>query len=289
MKRILTVFLYIFCLQAYSQGYQFGIGIGKSVYWGDLNAPAMSVNLNKNGGLAIQVFGEKNIKEQVGLRANVLFGNLQGNDANSSIDSQISRNLSFKSKLFEFSFLAKYYIFGYSPYSQEKVFSPFVSVGLAGFYYNPTTVYNGTTYELQPLGTEGQGNVNYGPKYRKFAGALPFGAGAALRIGQTMDIQFDVIARRTTTDFIDDLSGSYVNYNELKSLNGDLAAILSDRTIEVDPAFEVGSRPTGAQRGGSRYKDWYITAMITLGFTISDASTFNRRKSRYKRDCPKFN
>ena len=103
-----------------------------------------------------------------------------------------------------------------------------------------------------------------------------------------MDISFEVIARRTFTDYIDDISGTYVNYNELASINGEMAAILSDRTPEYLGINEPLNRSTGEKRGGESVKDWFFTAMVSFGFNLTDYESLTTRKSRYKSNCPKF-
>ncbi|MFM2392950.1 MAG: hypothetical protein RLZZ546_932 [Bacteroidota bacterium] len=271
-----------------AQGLQLGFGIGKSVYWGDLNSSEFSSNINNNGGLALQIFGKYNYKTRGAVKTSILFGKLAGSDAFQTAEDLRIRNLSFRSNIFEFSILGEYYFFGYDPFAAENVFSPYVSFGVAGFYFNPIADYQGNSFELQPLGTEGQGNPGYGAKYKKFNAGIPFGAGAVFRLNQSMDITFDIIARKTFTDYIDDLSGSYVNYNELAALNGPIAAALADRTNEYLGLSEPLIRETGFQRGGKLVKDWYFTAMFGFGFTLTDYSTINRRKSNYRPDCPKF-
>lgn len=267
---------------------QVGFGIGKSVYWGDLNAPEFSTNLKNNGGLALQVHGKHLYSNYLGFKVNFLLGKIKADDKLSGLDWQVARNLNFKSNLYELSLTGEFYIFGYNPLLNDNVFSPYITAGISGFYMNPTTEYKGATYELQPLGTEGQGNGKYGNKYSKYNLGLPFGAGAVIRLSESMDISFDVIARRTFTDYIDDISGAYINYNELASINGEMAAILSDRTPEYLGINEPLNRSTGEKRGGQDVKDWYFTAMVTFGFNLTDYESLTTRKSRYKSNCPKF-
>ncbi len=287
---ILRCFLFLMFLNASlnAQVLQAGFAIGKSVYWGDLNAPEFSSNLNHNGGLAVQVFGKYNYKRQAGLKVGLLVGKLQGNDKFSSLDWQVERNLSFKSKLYELSVTGEYYIFGFDPTTTEKPFSPYVTAGVALMYFDPTADYLGTTYRLQPLGTEGQGNPGFGKKYNNAVVSLPFGAGAVIKLSRNLDFNFDIVARRAFTDFIDDISGNYVNYNELKALNGETAAILSDRAPEYFGLSEPLQRPTGEQRGGKFVADWYFTAMAGVAFFISDPDNAYKKKSRYRSSCPKF-
>lgn len=288
MKSLFLAVIIFLPLMHNAQGIQLGFGVGKSVYWGDLNAPEFSTNLNNNGGTAIQVSGKYNYKGRFGIKAGFLLGKLKGDDANSSQQWQRERNLNFKSNLAEISLTGEYYFFGFQPYGGEQVFSPYVTAGLAGFYFNPKTEFEGNTYELQPLGTEGQGSGKYGKKYNKYAFSIPFGAGAIIKAGRNFDIGLEILARRTFTDYIDDISSNYVNYYELMQLNGELAARLSDRTPEYLNQREPMERNTGSQRGGAGVQDWYFTAMVNLSFNISDSDNLFRRKSQYKSYCPKF-
>ena len=288
MKSFVLAVIISLPMVLHAQGMKLGLGVGKSVYWGDLNAPEFSSNLSNNGGTAFQIYGKYNHLGRFGIKAGFLLGKLKGDDANSSQQWQVERNLNFKSDIAEISLTGEYYFFGYQPYGGEQIFSPYVTAGLAGFYFNPKTEFEGNTYELQPLGTEGQGSGKYGKKYNKYAFALPFGAGAIIKAGRNFDIGLEILARRTFTDYIDDISSNYVNYYELMQLNGELAARLSDRTPEYLGQREPMERNTGTQRGGSGVQDWYFTAMINLSFNISDSDNLFRRKSQYKSYCPKF-
>lgn len=51
MKSWLIVAIIFISLGVQAQGIQLGLGLGKSVYWGDLNAPEFSSNLSNNGEL----------------------------------------------------------------------------------------------------------------------------------------------------------------------------------------------------------------------------------------------
>jgi hypothetical protein len=213
---------------------------------------------------------------------------MKGNDANSDQKWQKERNLNFRSNVFELGVTGEYYLFGFDPFTNEKPFSPYVTAGLVAGYFNPKTTYNGTEYDLQPLGTEGQGIAGFPRKYNKYFVGIPFGGGAILKVNRAFDISLDIIARRTSTDFLDDVSGNYVNYNDLKAGNGELAAILGDRTNEYLGLNEPSIRNTGDQRGGSQIKDWYFTFMVNLAFTIAEGDTFIRKRRVSTSNCPKF-
>jgi Domain of unknown function (DUF6089) len=288
MRLIILVILNLCFIQLKAQIIQGGIAIGKSIYWGDLNAPEFSANINNNGGLAFQGFVRYSYPSKTAFKVGLLLGKLQGNDQNSSATWQKERNLNFHSRIFELSVLGEYYIFGFDPTSMEKPFSPYITGGLALVHFDPMTDYRGATYSLQALGTEGQGNPGYASKYNKLAVSIPFGGGVAIKLNSTVNLSVDVIARRTFTDYLDDLSGNYVNYDELKNLNGELAATLADRTNEYLGINEPKQRTTGTQRGGKIVADWYFTAMVGFSFFLSDPDTAMRKKSNYKSSCPKF-
>ncbi len=283
--------LFLFCLSYQmlcGQILQGGLAIGKSVYWGDLNAPEFSSNLNNNGGLAIQAFIKRNYSKNIGAKLGFTLGKLQGNDQNSTLEWQRERNLNFYSRFLELSVLGEYYIFGFDPASDEKPFSPYITGGLALLHFNPMTDYRGATYSLQSLGTEGQGGAGFKSKYSKLAISIPFGGGILVKLSQAINLNVDVVARRVFSDYLDDVSGNYVNFNELKAINGEISAALADRTNEYLGINEPKERLTGEQRGGKFVSDWYFTAMVGFCFFLNDPQNASKRKSNYRSSCPKF-
>ena len=79
---------------------------------------------------------------------------------------------SFKSNIFdgtaqfEFNFLP--YIHG----SKDQFYTPYLFAGFSVFYFNPKAELDGETYELRPLGTEGQFK---GDEYYTVQGAFTYG------------------------------------------------------------------------------------------------------------------
>jgi len=52
---VLAIFAFFLSPQrTYAQYSEFGLGLGFSTYWGDLNAPAVTTNLLNCSGLAVQ-------------------------------------------------------------------------------------------------------------------------------------------------------------------------------------------------------------------------------------------
>lgn len=287
MKNLLLVFIIsvLWLAKANCQYLEYGVGIGISAYWGDLNTPDFGTNLG-NSNLAVQGMAKLNFSEYLALKANLLIGSLSGDDSRSFAEWQKQRNLNFNSSLVDFSVLGEFHIFGYN-FGEENPLSPYITAGLSVFHFNPKTTYNGNEVELQPLGTEGQGLPGFNEKYRKVALAIPFGAGAKFQLSNSMNLSLDIIARRTFTDYIDDISTNYVAFDELAAGNGLLAAQLGNRTGEFFGQEEPVSLETGTQRGGAGVKDYYITAMFTLTFKLNrNIQMFG--KHRHRTDCPRF-
>ena len=287
MKNLLLIFVIsVLGLSKMNGQYlEYGLGIGASVYWGDMNTPDFGTNLG-NSNLSIQGMAKLNFSEYFAMKANLLVGSLSGDDSRSFVDWQKQRNLDFNSSLLEFSVLGEFHVFGYN-FGADNPLSPYVTAGLGVFHFNPKTTFQGNEVELQPLGTEGQGLPGFGEKYSKVALAIPFGAGAKLQLTNTVNISLDILARKTFTDYIDDVSTNYVAFDELAAGNGLLAAQLGNRIGEFFGQEEPVSLPTGQQRGGAGIDDYYITAMFTITFKLNrNLQMFG--KHRHRTDCPSF-
>jgi hypothetical protein len=285
-RLVLGLVLILYFIHSEAQSTHYGIGFGQALYWGDLNGPSFGKNLTKNNGYAFQVFGRRHFNEFFAVNGSLIFSRVRGSDANSNLQWQKERNLSFRSVINELSINFEYYPLRFAPGTTFHNFSPFISFGLAGFYFNPTAIYQGNEYELQRLGTEGQGIPGFKDKYSKFSGALSFGGGLALKINEQLIIHGSLICKRTFTDYIDDVSGNYVNYNELLASNGALSAALADRTGEFLGGGEPIIRETGTQRGGASVRDYYFTALISFSIKLMDDNSYRKRKSKVK--CPQF-
>ncbi len=280
------MFNFIFINKNNAQYTEFGVGLGFSTYWGDLNSPSFSTNLSNNSGFALQLSGRKFINKYVGIKASFTYGTIKGDDKHSSLDWQRLRNLSFKSSLIELGVMGELYIFGFDTEPGSTFFSPYITAGIAGFRTDPKTIFQGNEIRLQPLGTEGQGMPGFDGKYGLINLSIPFGAGAKFIINDRINVSVDVVLRRSFTDYIDDISKSYVNYDDLNAGNGTLAASLGNRMNEYLGQQEPVQLPTGSQRGGANVDDYYVMSFVTLNMLISDGK---RRFGRgNKVECPRF-
>ena len=257
MKKILIFFITIIAfISTQAQRNEIGLMVGTTYYLGDLNP-------SKQFLLAKPAFGllyRYNLSTRWALKLDGLYGSIAGDDAVSKFNVQ--RNLSFKSNIFEFSPQLELNFLNYMTGNKKKdYFTPYIFAGVSIFAFNPQAEYNGTWYSLQPLGTEGQGTTEVGTQHYSLVDvAFPFGLGFKYSIGKSFCIGVEWGMRKTTTDYLDDVSTTYVDPAILKAENGPISAILADRSLTPNEP--------GTQRGNSNTKDWYsfAGAFITIKF-----------------------
>lgn len=184
------------------------------------------------------------------------------------------RNLNFQSKLWEVSGQMELYVTRYMPGSMRWRTGPYLVGGAGMFHINPKALYNGTLVELQPLRTEGQGFPGTGRKvYSLYQPTVLIGAGIRYNVTTDFTIGFEYVDRKTFTDYMDDVSTTYVSKSDFDNFFANdpataaLAYELSVRSDEIDPDG-VYARITapGQQRGDPKELDHYIFAQFYFAF-----------------------
>jgi hypothetical protein len=234
---------------------------GVSFYLGDLNPDIPFKQVMPAGG----AFYRYNFNERFSVRGAFTMGYLKGNDAKSKVASQIDRNLNFESFIYDFAITGEFNFFKYAPGDMQHPITPFLFGGIAVFKFNPiTTAADGNKYELQPLGTEGQGTTFYPDrkKYSLTTASIPFGLGMKANISKTFSVGLEWGMRYTFTDYLDDVSGTYASPDVIQAERGDIAYELANRSTLTDETLE------GRQRGNSKTNDWYSFALITFSMNI---------------------
>ena len=227
-----------------------GGSISLLTYYGDL-APAENFLSTDASQIKPGISGFLNYHygPRISLRAELLYGRLTGDDYTSADPNDLQarnryiRNLSFRNDILDFSICPQIYIFkNYLDFRERKFFNIYFNAGISVFYHNPKGRVpdfkpSGERYPnvgewvaLRPLGTEGQMSEYYDLKpYSNFQFSIPFGGGFAFRLNEKLDLFFEVNYRILLTDYIDDVSGKFV---DLGALSGDMAKSMSDRSQE---------------------------------------------------------
>lgn len=245
---------------------EFGIGLGAGHYFGDLNTRAW---LNRPKAAAT-IFFRKNFSNYIALRIGASFAQLGYSDQyNTKNYYQYTRNLSFNSKVWELSLQGDFNFFRFMPGEPDFRFTPYITFGVGIFSYDPYAYLNNEKIFLRPLGTEGQGSSLYPERkqYSSMAISVPFGGGIKYALNERINIGFEVLHRFTNTDYLDDVSKTYVD-PAVFPLNPDgsssNAYLLSDRSYELGDPIGL----PGRQRGNSKQKDQFVTAMFHVTFNL---------------------
>jgi hypothetical protein len=247
---------------ASAQVSELGLTGGVSYYIGDINPYK---HYPKNTHLAGGLMYRYNFDQRYALRLQGLYSRLEAYDSDSPDTLQQLRALGFRTVLFEASAVLEINFFKYRGLTKDsKNWTPFVFAGLAYFHTNPQNRLDDTWYDLQPLGTEGQGTSAGGDAYKLNQICIPFGVGFKFAITKKVDVDLEWGLRRTYTDYIDDVSGTYVSNATLVEEAGPLTALLADPSVLRET--EVN---TGRARGDAQTRDWYQYTGLTISILLT--------------------
>lgn len=294
-----------------------GISLNAFNYYGDLSPSAKKLSTDLSftrpavGGSFVHRFGPR-----YQLVASFMLGGIKGSDKESAdpTDNDAAfryvRNLSFRNRIQELSVVGQIDLFeNQATYISRVKWTPYLYAGVALFHHNPQAQVPNTDLQgnslsnagewvdLKPLKTEGE-------DYKLVQAAIPFGVGARFRINELMDIAAEFGFRYTFTDYLDDVSGYYV---DLRTLDGNLAQAMAYRSNEVAAGVSnkvdaiIANRYTGYQGDlgfttaagyghinddeagtknirGTSAKDLYMVSTIRLTYIIN--RNYHRAKFR---------
>lgn len=278
MQRLLFI-LSLLITQTLSAQLYVGGFLGAAGYNGDLNDKPM-----KRMKPAVGATFAYSVTNRLNLRMGLLIGSLQGGDEWSG-DAFLkqNRNLSFTTDLTEISVGGELLAFNLN----KKNWSPYVFGSVALFHFNPYVRDSGEKLFLKPLSTEGQGLGEYADRkpYSLWQVSIPFGGGVKFVASDKIIIGVELGLRRTMTDYLDDVSNSYVDQNVLLQHKGLKSVQFSYRGDEVPggiPAYPDNGYPVkNVERGGPKYKDWYYIGGVNVVFRFGNLSkkTIRDKKS----------
>lgn len=253
------IFSLIVCISAIgnaqAQFVELGFMLGASNYMGDLSREQIVL---KETHFSAAVYGRYNISKRWAVKGFGAYGSVSGDDKNfNDVAFNKLRNLNFSSDIYEFSLQMEFNLLKNNLRDNSaRPFIPYLFAGLGVFNFNPKTTLGGVTYELQPLGTEGQGSTAYNDlkKYDLTTICVPVGVGFRKKIGEAFFLGIEGGIRLTGTNYIDDVGGNYVANSIIRGATGPTAELLADRSWEN---FPLGA-PTPVYPGGTpqfQFKD----------------------------------
>ena len=260
------------------------------------------------------LYGMAIYKHFLALRLEGTIGSVKSHDSllkstkiNQGAIGRYSRNLSFRSPIYELALTAELHpidLFGNSdPEGYPPAVSPYVIGGVGLFHFNPQANLNGKWIDLRPLHTEGEGFAEY-PNSREYKLTklnMPLGVGISFEISPTFNFRIEYINRVLFTDYLDDVHDKYIDpalfQKYLSGENLSNALILNNRgRTDVLPA-QTTAHP-GGRRGNPLNNDSYFTVNFKVGYAFGRnggggsggfGSEKNLRKlHRQQRQCPRL-
>jgi hypothetical protein len=208
-------------------------------------------------------------------RVGLSYGRITGSDEKAADPNdaegkyRYNRNMNFRNDIAELSVVGIVDLIpNRNNYIKRPDFVPYVFGGVAGYAGNPkgeVTENNqfglsvGSFIALQPLKTEGK-------SYSKAGIAIPFGAGARYKLNKSFDLGFEIGFRKTFNDYLDDVSTTYTNYNNLTS---QAARYFGSGITKSTSGEFLNFNGEGIKRGERDEDDWYVQAGFTLNYILA--------------------
>lgn len=247
-------------------------GIGKR-FFKDLNTGKTHLS----GG----AFFSATYRNAIGLRVEGTYGTISADDNVLSgikdiAEARYNRNLNFRSTIGEISVMAEIHpLYIFANYEESDAYpprlSPYILGGVGYFSFNPQgKVPNSNRWvDLQPLSTEGQGFPQYADRkpYKLQQVNIPVGGGVRYELSRLFYVRAEAVYRITNTDYLDDVSMSYIDpaafYANFTGTKAALAESMANKQIiKRTPASG------GGKRGSPAEKDAYFSVNIKFSLAL---------------------
>jgi opacity protein-like surface antigen len=288
-----------------------GINVGPSFFLGDLGGNrgkgtrfVKDVNFPFTQ-IMTGVFAAVYPNEWMGIRAAAQVGKLAAEDniINTKGEDELyrkQRNLDFRSTIAEAYVAVEIFplmLLNKMDVDYKPRLRPYGVIGVGWFHFNPQgslTDANGnkTWYYLRPLHTEGQGFPEY-PERKEYSLNqinFPMGVGLKYYLSEKVNVSFEILLRKSLTDYIDDVSTTYIDPNlfdkYLSPADAIIARRISDKVFAIVNPGLARNEP-GVQRGNPNQNDSYFTTFLKLGIRLGPVyeSTYGRNAANKMR-CP---
>jgi hypothetical protein len=272
-------------------GWSIGTNVGMTDLWGDVGTKSpldhyVNSYYYKNMKFMGGMFGRYTVHPAFAVRFQLNFGTVYAND-NWNYDKAILaitegedpvqrylRSQTAKSYVFEAASLFEFMPFRVNP---EKGIAyrrgqPYLGMGIGLFHFTPYSTVNKSdkwvpTYDLH---LEGQGwGEGYPDDYSMWQFCVPFVIGYRWDLGQHLNLGIEYQYRMTFTDYLDGVSGAYVDpalfLEKLSAKDASIARQVADKESYFNNSLP---NPAGNLRGNADNKDGYSSLSITFFYKV---------------------
>ena len=225
------------------------------------------------------VFFNVAYKNTFGLRIEGTYGQISGNDKilvgiTDIAKERYNRNLNFRSYIIDVTAMLEIHpMYIFIDWLAKDVtpprISPYIVGGIGYFSFNPQTKQGNRYIDLQPLSTEGQGFAEYPERkvYKLNQYNYPLGAGFRYELSALVNLRAEAVYRTTHTDYIDDLSTTYID----PSLFNKYFGAGSQKAINARALYDQQLEKHGGidgRRGNPKNTDGYFTVGLKISVII---------------------
>lgn len=221
------------------------------------------------GGL----FAGLNYKNLIGVSAGFTVGQVSACDSilrryTSASNGRFIRNLSFRSDIKEITGTVELYPVGFFPGVRSSLM-PYLTTGLGLFSFHPQTKWNNSWVSLPSLRTEGEGWTEYPerPLYKLTQWDVPLGGGIKYEISPVFTIRCELIYRVLFTDYLDDVSTSYIHPSLFSRYLSSPLAALAETLADRRGAYQYVNYGQEI-RGNSQHRDAFFSINVGCSFIM---------------------
>jgi hypothetical protein len=282
MKLYVLIMLFVCTLSMKSQWlWDFGVNASMANYLGDIGGKegtaksfVSDIQLAKTrwnfGG-----FARYKWRPKVSLKLALDYIRVEGDDKLSANPGRMYRNFNFRNDIIDLGATGEYFFYENNDlgntYRYRNGFRAYVFAGVGAFYSNPKSLYRGEYVAMQPYGSEGT-------IYRKVIMNIPMGVGFYFTLNKRNRIGFEINYRKTFSDFVDDISGSYASTPPGDPYEQELFLRTTELSRDENPAA-YDSHAWGSKRGESTNKDSYLTLGFSYSYVLRGKSSFYRTRN----------
>ena len=276
-------------------GFSIGTNFGLTDMWGDVGTKTVTDHYTNSkyfdkvafmGGM----FGRYTMHPALSFRLSANYGTLFATDewnydkakkANTQGDDayqRYARNQKAKADVLESTFMVEFTPRRRKPESKKahKRGQYYIAAGIGGFHFTPySTIALGTKYvKTYDLHLEGDGfGAGYPKTYSLYQFCIPMAVGYRWDLGKHLNLGIEYQYRKTFTDYLDGVSGKYVDpavyLKHLSAPDALLAWQIADKSwYKGLEAPNAG----GNMRGNPGNKDAYSTISVTFYYKIFTAT-----------------
>lgn len=293
--------------------FEFAFSYGPSNFLGDLGGNSgKGAGFLKDNMISLTRFmGGANLlyrpNEFINFRLSINAGKLEGADSliagkGGWEEARKTRNQHFRSNVEEAFLAAEIYptsLFEYEPEDVMHRLRPYGIIGIGVFHFNPKAQYvqqdgSKVWVELKPLRTEGQGMAKFPDRkeYQLTQVNIPFGFGLKYFVNENLAVSMEILNRKTFTDYIDDVSTSYISNEDFyehfgqSSKEAEVAIQMANKTAFANGGNYRSGYGIGAKRGTPSNNDAYYSSSIKLSIRLGSNPDYGRMGKWGDVKCP---